>query len=86
MTPLEAMASGKPVIAVREGGFLETLTPSCGMFISPDCASLYEAINHVRKDPEKYREKCLSRAAEFDISVFRKKIIAAVDEITRDAA
>lgn len=86
MTPLEAMASGKPVIAVKEGGFLETITPSCGTFISSDSSSLLHAIQEVGRNPERFHEACVSRSAEFDISVFQKKIHAAIDEITRDVA
>lgn len=85
MTPLEAMASGKPVIAVKEGGFLETVTPSCGTFISADSTHLLHAIHEVGRNPEQFHDECISRAAQFDISIFQKKILAAVDEITRDA-
>jgi glycosyltransferase involved in cell wall biosynthesis len=85
MTPLEAMASGKPVIAVCEGGFLETVTPSCGVLIAADQRSIFEAVQKVGVNPEQFHDACISRAAEFDISVFKKKILVAVDEITRDA-
>ena len=78
------MASGKPVIAVNEGGFLETVTPSCGTFISADSISLHKALQEVGRNPERFHDACVSRAAEFDIAVFQKKIKAAVDEITRD--
>ena len=39
LTPLEAMASGKPVVAVDEGGYRETVTPATGMLVAPDAST-----------------------------------------------
>ncbi len=45
LTPLEAMASGRPVIAFRGGGALDTITPSTGLFFAEQTAvSLIEAV------------------------------------------
>jgi glycosyltransferase involved in cell wall biosynthesis len=83
LTPLEAMASGKPVVAVDSGGFPETVTPSTGMLVQPDVISIATAIRHISKDPAQYHNACIARAKEFDIIVFEKKIRRLVDDITQ---
>jgi glycosyltransferase involved in cell wall biosynthesis len=74
LTPVEAMASGKPVIAVNEGGFRETVTVETGIFITPSVQNILESVKKASKEPERFKEKCLQRAGLFDISVFEKKI------------
>lgn len=81
ITPLEAMASGKPVIAVAEGGFLETVTPECGRFISPSSDNIIAAVRDISEDPEQFRSVCLSRASLFDIPVFEKAIRRSVQKV-----
>jgi glycosyltransferase involved in cell wall biosynthesis len=70
LTPLEAMASGKPVVAVDEGGFRETVTPATGVLVSPEVDAIIDAVSAGGTDPEKYRGACVARAREFDISRF----------------
>lgn len=70
LTPIEAMASGKPVVAIDEGGFKETVTPETGFLVRPDVDAIIEAISAVGTDPEKYRDACITRAKEFDITHF----------------
>ncbi len=43
ITPLEAQASGRPVIAFGAGGALETLTPGTGLFFEDQTAAALEA-------------------------------------------
>jgi glycosyltransferase involved in cell wall biosynthesis len=74
LTPVEAMASGKPVIAVNEGGFRETVTEKTGLLINADLHSIIEAIKFISNKPEKYKESCLKQATKFDISIFSKNI------------
>lgn len=74
ITPLEAMASGKPVVAVREGGYLETVTGETGVLVEPDVEHLREGIRLVGQDPGRFTEACLDRAKTFDASIFREKI------------
>ncbi len=74
LTPLEAMASGKPVVAVEEGGFLETVTNETGILSAPSVKALEKAILSISEKPERYRDSCFSRAQEFDISIFEKKM------------
>jgi glycosyltransferase involved in cell wall biosynthesis len=71
---VEAMASGKPVIAVNEGGFRETVTEKTGLLINADLHSIIEAIKFISNKPEKYKESCLKQATKFDISIFSKNI------------
>ena len=79
LTPLEAMASGKPVVAVDEGGYLETVTDETGLLVKPDVEKITSAIRIIAKDPVRYREHCFFRAKKFDIKEFRNQIIAAIN-------
>jgi glycosyltransferase involved in cell wall biosynthesis len=78
LTPLEAMASGKPVVATDEGGFRETVTPATGILVPPDTESLIMAIQTVGKDPLAYKKACQSRAKEFDCVRFSQLLKNAV--------
>ncbi len=82
LTPAEAMASGKPVVAVKEGGYLETVLDGVtGMLVAPRIDELVDGILEISKQPETYREACLERAKLFDYVVFRenlKKIIISL--------
>ena len=75
ITPLEAMASGRPVIAYRKGGALETVVENeTGVFFdNQNKEDLIKAINKFEKmsfDKKKVREHAL----KFDEEVFREKI------------
>ncbi len=73
MTPIEAMASGKPVIAPNEGGYKETITKKTGMLIDDiNEDKIVEAIKKI--NPEKYKKACLQRAEKFDTKEFIKRI------------
>lgn len=87
ITPLEAQACGKPVIAYGEGGVLETVSPfpqevATGIFFHSQTAeSLIEAIqlferNRDRFDPQQMRRNALS----FDQAIFREKLFSFVEE------
>ncbi len=76
--PVEAMASGKPVIALARGGALETVREAGAvrtgiLFRDPTPESLIEAIGRYRRtafDPAAMREF----AKEFDRGVFKSRI------------
>jgi len=75
MTPVEAMASGKPVIAVNEGGYLESMVDGeTGILVKPEIDNIIEAVKVISKNPEKYKYTCLERAKMFDKNNFVKKI------------
>jgi len=80
LTPVEAMAAGKPVVAVDEGGFRETVTAETGMLVDADPGRIASAVRAVSADPERYREACLARAREFDLSVFADRIRRVVND------
>jgi glycosyltransferase involved in cell wall biosynthesis len=74
ITPLEAMASGKPVIAVREGGYLETVTRETGVLVEPEVGQIMEGIRRIEQNPGKFKEACFERAKIFDIAFFKEKL------------
>lgn len=78
LTPLEAMASGKPVVAVDEGGYRETMTPETGLLVKPYVPDIVSAVRQISKDPSHYHDACEARAREFDLPGFRKLVLKAV--------
>jgi len=82
MTPIEAMASGKPTIAVKEGGYLETIVDgSTGLLIEADETALINAVKIISMDPEKYQKECLDRAKDFGIPSFIKQIVNIIEPL-----
>ena len=75
IAPLEAQASGRPVIAYGAGGALETVVPTVtGEFFTEQSA---EALAYVvsRFDPDDYDSYLIRRHAEkFDTEVFKERI------------
>ncbi len=75
LTPIEAMASGKPVLAVNEGGYKETvINGKTGLLVEAERDDLVRAVKEISKDPEKYKDDCITHASEFDTSIFLEKI------------
>jgi glycosyltransferase involved in cell wall biosynthesis len=75
MTPVEAMASGKSVVAVREGGYQESVIDGVtGFLVNADVTSLVEAMRTVSQDPERFREACIKQSLVFDICSFQEHI------------
>ena len=79
ITPLEAMASGKPVVAVNEGGFKETVTPQTGKFVDASRDAIIPAVKSISKNPEYFHHACIERSKDFDIRIFRERITSAVN-------
>ena len=84
LTPLEAMASGKPVIAVDSGGFRETVTNDTGILVQPNVESVMNAIRQVSNDPAHYHDACIERAKTFDITIFKEKIRTMVFDVFKE--
>ena len=87
MVPIEAMASGKPVLCVNEGGFRESVIHSkTGLLINPPyLANFIKAIKNF--DETKFNPKIIRKRAEFfDISRFRKQIREKTKEVLRDGS
>ena len=74
LVPIEAMASGKPCIAVREGGFKETITKETGILIDePYVENLINAVNSISK--KKFdKMKMRKRSEMFSEKAFIDKI------------
>jgi glycosyltransferase involved in cell wall biosynthesis len=85
LTPIEAMASGTPVIAYGSGGALETVVEKVtGTFFREQSAdSLNDGIR--RFDRMSFdKSKLIERARLFDVSIFRKQISEFVDKCWRE--
>jgi glycosyltransferase involved in cell wall biosynthesis len=81
VTPLEAMASGRPVIAYGRGGVLDTVVPGLtGQFFQEQTAeSLMEvlaAFNPADFDPQAIR----TYVQRFDNAAFRTRLAAFIDD------
>ena len=75
ITPLEAMASGKPVVAVNEGGYKETVIDNLtGKLINADVNEIIKAVKEISENSRKYRKACEKRAKEFDLNIFTKRL------------
>lgn len=79
ITPLEAMASGKPVVATKEGGYLETVVDGItGILVTPNVNDIVRAVKTLSYDPERYSFECRKQAHKFDYSVFKKEICSLI--------
>ena len=81
IVPVEAMAAGTPVIALKAGGALDYVVPgkSGEFFESETVDSLVSALS--KFDASKYDSDAISKHADnFDRSHFRKKIQAFINE------
>ncbi len=82
IAPLEAMASGRPVIALGQGGALETVVPPGGaaaptglLFEAQTVEALVEAMARLEAGADRFEPKALRQRAEaFDRPVFRERI------------
>ncbi|MGA9523980.1 MAG: glycosyltransferase [Myxococcaceae bacterium] len=83
ITPLEAQATGRPVIALARGGALETVTPETGiLFDSQTVESLVAALGRfdafeARFDPQTARVN----AARFSKPAFQRAFLAQVETL-----
>ncbi|MGH7315538.1 MAG: glycosyltransferase, partial [Candidatus Rokuibacteriota bacterium] len=84
ITPLEAMAAGRPVIAFGRGGALETVVPPggaeppTGLFFGRQTVdALVDAIRRFESGQYRFEPKALRRHAEaFDRPLFKERIHA----------
>jgi len=78
IVPVEAMASGKPVIAVAEGGPLETIQDSrTGWLVPPDYRDIRDKVTHTQ-DWFEFKENCEERANSFDVDRFERSILQSL--------
>jgi glycosyltransferase involved in cell wall biosynthesis len=75
---VEAQAAGRPVIAKRGGGALETIAEGAtGCFWSGGPAELADAVRRFDADAVD-PQACVANAARFDTGVFRRRMLAEV--------
>ncbi|MDI6720561.1 MAG: glycosyltransferase [Methanomicrobiales archaeon] len=81
MAPVEAMAAGKSVVAVNEGGYRESVIDGVTGFLVPaEVPAIVGAVRTVSANPELYRQACLARAKMFDRSAFEEQIRRVVND------
>ncbi len=88
MTPVEALASGKPVIALGRGGALETVPPAGGIFYDePSAEYLARAIERFEKvEPAIQPAALQEHARRFSKAEFVRKMSAVLEEAIPPAA
>lgn len=87
IVPLEAMASGRPVIAFGQGGVTETVIPPGGagpptglFFESQTVDALVDALRRFEADRSCFDPKALrARAEAFDRPIFKERIAAYIE-------
>jgi glycosyltransferase involved in cell wall biosynthesis len=87
ITPVEAQAAGRPVVAFGAGGALETVVPGVtGVFFheqTPEAlAAAVRALDAMPVQPAAIR----AHAQTFDISVFIQRVRTLVDVVLRERA
>lgn len=84
IVPVEAMGHGVPVIALKQGGVIETVVEGkTGLFFEePTVESLVAVLNKFYKDYKHYNfyTACQKQAQKFSKEVFLKKMKAFVEE------
>lgn len=86
IVPLEAMASGRPVIAYRKGGALETVIDGVtGLFFDQQTpAALNDAMTHFESAGESFDPVAIrNHALTFDKESFKEKIAEYVDFVLK---
>jgi len=81
MTPVESLASGRPVIAYGRGGALETVQAEVnGVFFEEQTVeAITKSVKYFLENEEKFTaENCLKRAERFNSQTFAEKIIGMV--------
>ncbi len=85
ITPLEAMAAGRPVIAYGRGGVLDSVADGeTGIFFERQTAdALTEALDAYEASTEQtwVHDKLKRQAESFSEEIFRKKMIAFIADV-----
>ncbi|MFL5347304.1 MAG: glycosyltransferase [Hyalangium sp.] len=83
LTPLEAQATGRPVIAYAKGGVLETVTSRTGLFFSEQTpAALAATVRQFDTWEATFRpEEARAQALGFSKAVFQRGIMAEVEAL-----
>ncbi len=84
IVPVEAMASGRPVIAYRKGGALETVKEGVsGMFFDEQTPeSLNDVINRFEAQQDSFSPKLIvQQAGLFDKNIFKARFIGLINKL-----
>jgi len=80
ITPLEAMAAGKPVIAYQAGGVLETVVAGeTGLFFAPQTLTALVEVLRSFEASSFNADRCREQAQKFSRERFRRELKAFVD-------
>ncbi len=87
LTPLEAQATGRPVIAYARGGVLETVTPRTGLFFSEQTpAALAAAVRQFDVWEASFQPaEARAQARRFSKESFQQAMLAEIDALLRGA-
>jgi len=83
ITPLEAMASGKPIIAYKKGGALDSIKENLtGIFFEEQSIeSLNAGVEKFLENESKFKtDEIINHAKKFDNKVFKEEILKIVKE------
>lgn len=80
MTPVEAMASGKPVVAPDEGGYRESVIDGITGRLVRDIRedTLIDALREISGSAGDFRTSCINQAKTFDTTVFIRKLMQEI--------
>lgn len=74
MPMIEALASGKPIIAVNQGAFPEIIDKNSGVLVEGTPEGIMKGVEKITpKIAAKMKNACIKRAKEFNINSFYKK-------------
>lgn len=85
MSPVESMASGKPVIGVNSGGLIETIDENKTGFLISETITIEKimaAVNKLSADVAmSMRYTCVSKAKHYSYAIFKSKINTIIESI-----
>jgi len=85
IAPVEAMASGRPVVALRAGGALETVIEGeTGLFFDEPTGDSLAATLRRLDELEVHPDRIRAHALRFDVSVFQKRLRRMVDTMLQE--
>lgn len=82
ITPVECMASGKPVIAYGKGGVLESIMPNkTGLFFYDQNVKSLVSVLETFDQYKFISDNCYTQARKFDITVFKTKLKTIINDV-----
>ncbi len=84
MPMIEAMASGKPCIGVKQGAYPEVIQEKTGVLVKGTPEGIARGVGIITgAGTEYFKETCIKRAKECDVSNFYKKWDKLLKEVTK---